>query len=115
MLGQAPGYLETEALRRADELAEALRQEPYHLLTNDCITKSVRFKRACAAAGLPARVALCLGLAEARWFGHWLTVPVIHAWGEVAGARLETSRPLGAAGVWGILPATVRPLVTLRF
>ncbi len=115
MLGQAPGDRGMDTVRRAEALAEALRREPYHLLTNDCITKSVRFKRACTAVGLPARVALCLGLARARWFGYRLTVPVLHAWGEVAGARLETSRPLGEAGVWGIVPATIRPLVTLRF
>jgi hypothetical protein len=100
---------------KADAIAEKLRQEPYRLFANDCITKSVRFKRECRVIGVSARVVVCLGLARARWFGHWLTVPVIHGWGEVAGKRIETSRPLGSAGIWCIVPVLIRPLVSLRF
>ena len=37
---------------KVEEIAGALRQEPYHTLTNDCITKSVRLKRQCRALGL---------------------------------------------------------------
>jgi len=56
-------------MRKAEEITEAPRQEPYRLLTNDCITKSVRFKRRCRAEGISARVVLCMGPARARWFG----------------------------------------------
>jgi hypothetical protein len=104
-----------DELDKAGDIAEKLRREPYSLLTNDCITKSVRLKRECRAIGIPARVVVCLGLARARWFGRWLTIPVIHGWGEVAGRRIETSRPLGSAGIWGIIPAEIRPLISLRF
>ena len=100
---------------RANEIAETLRQEPYNLLTNDCLTKSVRLKRSCKAEEIPAKVAVCIGLARARWFGHWLTLPVIHGWGEVEGQRIETSRPLGSSGIWGIVPVNIRPLLILRF
>jgi hypothetical protein len=102
-------------IEKVEEIAEKLRREPYSFLTNDCITKSVRLKRACQAMGIPAKVVVCLGLARAWWFGRWFTIPVIHAWGEVAGRRIETSRPLGSTGIWCIVPISIRPLVSLRF
>lgn len=99
----------------ADKVAEKLRQESYHLLRNDCITKSMRLKKACKTIGIPVRVVVCIGRARAKWFGLWLTVPVIHAWGEVEGKRLETSRPLGASGHWSIVPMNIRPVVRVKF
>ncbi|MFH1169137.1 MAG: hypothetical protein V1691_00445 [Chloroflexota bacterium] len=99
----------------AYQIAERLRQEPYRLLNNDCLTKSARFKRACRELGIPARAVACIGLARARLFGRWLTLPVIHGWGEVDGQRIETSRPLGSSGLWGIVPMNIRPLVAIWF
>lgn len=96
---------------RADQMAERLRQEPYHLLGNDCIIKSFRLKRQCARLGIPAKVAICIGLARARLFGRGVTLPVIHAWVEVDKVRIETSRPIGASGTWGIVPVNIRPVI----
>lgn len=100
---------------RAQEIAEGLRQEPYELLRNDCIRKSVRFKRVCQSEGISARVAVCIGLSKTRLFRRWVVIPVIHAWGEVDGTRVETSRPLGSSGFWGIVPVNIRPIITIRF
>ena len=100
---------------KAEEIAGALRQEPYHMLTNDCITKSVRLKRQCRALGIPVKVVVCIGLARAQWFGRRLTIPVIHGWGEVEGKRVETSRPLGSSGIWGIVPVNIRPVISVKF
>jgi hypothetical protein len=100
-------------IERAESIAERLRQEPYRLLNNDCITKSLRLKKECRAMGIPARVVVCLGLARARWFGRWLTIPVIHGWGEVEGRRMETSRPLGSSGIWGIVPMNIKPVIAI--
>ncbi len=97
-----------------EAFAEKLRQEPYHLIGNDCVIKSWRLKRECQKRGIPARVVVCLGLSRAHLFGRWRTVPVFHGWAEVAGKRVETSRPLGSAGIWGIVPANIKPVITLR-
>jgi hypothetical protein len=105
----------SQDLATAENLAEKLRQEPYNLLTNDCIIKSVRLKKQCRALGIPAKVVVCVGTARARWFGRWLTIPVIHGWGEVEGNRIETSRPLGSSGIWGIIPPEVKPIIAIRF
>jgi hypothetical protein len=102
-------------LEKAEQIAERLRKEPYHLLRNDCITKSVRLKRECAVIGIKARVTVCIGRARARFFKRWLTIPVIHAWAEVENKRLETSRPLGSSGIWGIVPVEIKPIISLRF
>ena len=102
-------------IEKAEGIAERLRQEPYHTFSNDCIIKSIRFRSRCRAAGIPARAVVCIGLARARWFGRWLTIPVIHGWGEVEGKRIETSRPLGSSGTWGIVPINVRPVMAIRF
>ena len=102
-------------LEKAEVIAEKLRQEPYNLFNNDCITKSVRLKKACKAMGIPVRVVVCIGLVKARWFGRWFTIPIIHGWGEVEGKRIETSRPLGSAAIWGIVPVNVKPVIAVRF
>ena len=102
-------------LEKVEEMAERLRQEPYNLFKNDCITKSVRLKRECKAKGIRAVVVACIGLAKARLFGCWLTIPVIHGWCEVEGKRIETSRPLGSSGLWGIVPVNIKPIITVRF
>ena len=101
-------------LEKAEEIAEKLRQELYRLLTNDCIIKAFRLKRRCRELGIPVRVVICIGRSRAKLFGRWLTIPVIHSWGEVAGKRIEVSRPLGAAGMWGIVPVNIKPVVALR-
>ncbi len=98
-----------------EEMAERLRKEPYKLLTNDCIIKSIRLKRACLRAGIPAKVVVCIGLARAKWFGRWLTILVIHSWTEAGGKRIETSRPLGSSGLWGILPVNIKPVISVKF
>jgi hypothetical protein len=98
-------------LRRVERIAEELRQEPYVLFRYDCVWKSIEFKRRCRAVGIPARVVLCIGRVRAKWFGHWLTILVIHGWGEVEGRRIEVSRPLGTSGIWGMVPVSVEPVV----
>ncbi len=102
-------------LETAEAIALKLRNEPYRLWTNNCLTKSARFKRECAQRGIPARAVACIGLARARFFGHWLTIPALHGWGEVGGRRIETSRPIGHSGVWGIVPANIRPVIAVWF
>ena len=104
-----------ERMKDVEIIAERLRREPYRLLTNDCIIKSVRFKRECRRLGIPARVILCLGRAQAHIMGKWRTVLVIHAWGEVDGQRVEVSRALGSSGIWGIIPVNIQALLTVRF
>jgi hypothetical protein len=105
----------TSNLEKAESVAEKIRQEPYNLIKNDCITKSVRLKKACQTMGIPARVVVCIGLVKARFFGCWFTIPVIHGWGEVEGKRIETSRPLGSEGIWGIVPVNIKPVIAIRF
>jgi hypothetical protein len=103
------------SLEKAEEIAERLRQESYNLFINDCFVKSIKFKRQCKVQGVPVIVVACVGLARARLLGRWLTVPVIHGWGEVEGKRIEVSRSLGASGIWGIVPVNIKPVITVRF
>ncbi len=98
-----------------EQFTDALRREPYSLLTNDCITKSARLKRIYRSNGVAAKVVICIGMARARWFGRRLTIPVIHGWTEVEGRRIETSRPLGTSGIWDIVPVNVRPVIKVKF
>jgi len=102
-------------LEKAEEIAKIIRNETYHLLTNDCIIKSLKFRRTCKKMGVRAKVVLCLGLGRAKWLNCWLTIPVIHAWGEVKRQRIETSRPLGSSGIWGIIPVNIKPVVAIHF
>jgi hypothetical protein len=101
---------------RAEEIAERLRQEPYRLVINDCLTKSIRFRRECRKLGIDARLVFCAGLVPARMplLQRRITVFVLHAWGEVDGERMEVSRPLGAEGILGIRPVEIRPILAVK-
>jgi hypothetical protein len=101
-------------LNEIEIIAENLRQEHYVLFQNDCITKSHRLKKQCKMVGIDARVVICIGIARARWFNRWLTVPVIHGWAEIDGKRVETSRRLGSSGIWDIVPMYIKPVFCLR-
>ncbi len=100
-----------------EEIAEKYRQQKYHLLTNNCLIKSVRFARECKRLGIDVRVVFCLGSAPARLPGlsKPLNIPVLHAWGEVDGERTELSHPLGYEGILGMTPGKVKAIVKLRF
>ena len=102
-------------VEKAEKIAESLRQEPYVLFRNDCITKSRKLKKACLKLGIRARLVVCIGYSSARLFGRNLIVPVVHGWGEIEGQRIETSRPLGQAGFIGIVPVYIKPLITWKF
>jgi len=104
-------------LEVAEDIAENLRQEPYHLFRNDCLTKSLRFRAQCRQRGIQARLVWCaLGLAKAKLpvVGE-VTIPYSpHFWGEVKGQRFETSRPLGSHGGLGIVPSQIKAIITVR-
>jgi hypothetical protein len=107
----------TAEFKTREQIAEKYRQEKYHLLTNNCLIKSVRFARECKRLGIDVRVVFCLGSAPARLPGSGkpFKVPVLHAWGEVDGERIELSHPLGYEGILGMMPGKVKALVKLRF
>lgn len=104
-------------LEIAERIAENLRQEPYHLFRNDCLTKSLRFRNDCRRRGMDAHLVWCvLGVTKARFpvIGE-VSMPVcLHFWGEVEGRRFETSRPLGAQAPFGIVPAEIQPIIAVR-
>ena len=101
---------------KAEEIAERLRHEPYRLFLNDCLVKSIRFVRESKRAGIDARIVFCLGSVSARMplLSRRLTVPTLHAWGEVEGERIEVSRPLGAHGMLDVIPKDIRPMLKVR-
>ena len=99
-----------------DDVAENLRQEPYHLLgfrKSNCIAKSFRFKRECKLIGVEARVVICIGLTRAKPLGFWMKMFTIHAWGEVDGRRIETAMPLGKVGIWGVVDINIKPVLAI--
>ena len=94
-----------------DRLAEELRQEPFTFRHSSCIVKSLKLKRKLKALGIPARILLCLGTARVNWFGHWITIPSIHAYCDVENTRFETSRAPEDYDMWRIAPANIKPLI----
>ena len=98
------------------EAAQRLRREPYRLLLNNCLIKSVRLAGQCRSLGVEARVVLCLGLASARLPGldRRVVFPTPHAWVDVDGDRIELCRALGWLQPLDIAPDKVKPFVKLR-
>lgn len=95
-----------------EEIADSIRAEPFHILTNNCLIKSFRFKRECALRGIKAKVVISFGYTRVTRFIK-LIIPIIHAWAEVEGKRMEVARPLDEPGPWGTLDSEVKPLVAV--
>lgn len=103
-------------MTKVDEIAERLRQEPYHLLgfrKSNCIAKSFRFRKECKDIGVEARAVICIGLTWAKPLGFWMKMFTIHAWGEVDGRRIETAMPLGKVGIWGVVDINIKPVIAI--
>jgi len=104
-------------LKVAEDVAENLRQELYHLFRNDCLTKSLRFRSECRKRRINAQVVWCaLGLTKAKLpLLREVSIPYsTHFWGEVKGQRFETSRPFGNQGGFGIVPSKIKPIITVK-
>lgn len=100
---------------KVDEIAEKLRQEPYHILPMkyNCVGKSFRFKKECINTGIKARVVICFGIVTTRRFGPLLKVPMIHGWGEVDNKRIEVARPLDEKSPWGTFDIDLKPIIAV--
>ena len=106
-----------DELETAEGIAENLREEPYHLFHNDCLTKSLRFRSECRKRGISAHIVWCaLGLTRSKipFLGEVIIPYSTHFWGEVRGQRFETSRPLGSQGTLGIVPSKIKPIIAIR-
>lgn len=100
-------------LAEAEKETEKLRQEPYKLLTNNCIHRSIRLIRECKEKGIEAKFVLgILGWAtmEMPILGRIIIPALVHAWVEVEGKRLEPTPQASRIDPWEI-----RPLFTVRF
>jgi transglutaminase-like putative cysteine protease len=103
-------------LLEVDEIGEKFRRQPYSLIFNNCLIKSIRFARECKRLGIPAKVVLSLGLASARMprRGRRIAIPALHCWGEVNGNRIEVAHPLGRKGMLNIDDGEIKPILRLR-
>lgn len=95
-----------------EDIVDSIRAEPFHTLWNNCLIKSVRFKRACARRGIEARVVVSFGYTRVNRHLR-LIIPIVHAWGEVDGCRVELARPLDEPSLWGTLDSEIKPLVAI--
>lgn len=93
----------------SEELADKLRSEPYHILWNNCLVKSFRFKRRCLKEGIKTRVVIVLGITRVRRRIS-LVIPILHAWAEIDGCRIELARPLESPSLWGTRDSEIQPL-----
>ncbi len=98
---------------KLNKLIEKIREESYHLLTNNCFGKSFKFKRKCHELGVEVRIVICIGLVKAKWFGHWVTILVPHGWADMNGIRIELGRQLGTPGLWETIGEEIKPIVAI--
>ncbi len=82
-------------------IAEKIRHEPFHSLTNNCIIKSFKFRKACKNAGIDAAAVIAFGIVELNRFGLHGKFPFFHSWGYANHTRIEVARPLDERGPWG--------------
>lgn len=95
-------------------IAERIRGEPFHMLTNNCFRKSLKFRRECRKVGIRVRVVLALVITPCD---RLLLPPYVvwfHAWAEVDGQRIELARPLDERNLANTFDADIQPVVEIR-
>ncbi len=103
----------TEETGDYTQIAEKIRREPYHALTNNCVHKSLRFRDECRRIGIRAKIVLALVITPCKRF---LLPPYIvwfHAWAEVDGQRIELARLLDERSPFNTYDIDVKPVVAV--
>ena len=100
---------------KIEEIAERIRHEPFHSLTNNCFIKSIKFKRACSKLDIRVAVVASLSTVEFRRWGIHFWFLIIHAWAFANERRLEVARPLDEKSLWGTFDIDVIPIIGIWF
>jgi len=101
-------------MKQVYAMAERLRQEPFNIITNNCLIKSLRFKRECKRIGIDAYVVIAVGIVGLERFNLSLKLLFVHGWAEINGQRIEVARPLNQKSPWGTFDIDFRPLARIR-
>ncbi len=99
--------------KEVERIAQELRYDPFHLLWNNCIIKSLRLKKKCQALGIPVEVEVCLGKVRFNWLGRWFTSLTVHGYGKIRGEKIEVAHPLDRIGPFGVVDADIVPVFTV--
>lgn len=100
-----------EVNTRVEHIAERLRKEPFHILRNNCLIKSLRFRKECREIGVGARVVFALVLFPCARFPLPPWVMWFHAWAEINGRRIELARPLDERNTAYTFDVDIRPII----
>lgn len=98
-------------MEQVHDIAEKIRHEPFNTITNNCLIKSLRFKRACKEAGIDVAVVMTFGIVEFRRYGLHGRLPFIHTWAYVDHTRVEVARPLDQMSPWGTYDIDLKSVI----
>ena len=94
-------------------IADRIRRETYHVFTNNCVHKTLRFRKECRRIDIRVEVVLALVIVPCkRWFLPPY-IPWYHAWARVYGQRVELARPLDEKSVFNTFDVDTRPIVAI--
>lgn len=100
-------------METVDIIADRLRREPFHMLWNNCLRKSLKFRRQCRRIGVSVRVVVALVLTHCERPPLPRFVVWFHAWPEVDGQRVEIARPLDERNSVNTFDIDIRPIIAI--
>lgn len=93
------------------EIVEQIRHVPFNTFTNNCLIKSLRFRKECRKVGVKAAVVMTLGIVELNRFGIHAKLPFTHTWAYIDECRIEVARPLDQKSPWGSYDIDLKPII----
>jgi len=96
---------------QVEHIAERLRKEPFHMLRNNCLLKSLRFRKECRKIGVGVRIVFALVLTPCARSPLPPWVVWFHAWAEIKGQRIELARPLDERNAANSFDIDIRPII----
>lgn len=99
--------------KKVNAIAEKLRREPFQMFGNNCLRKSLKFRRECRGIGVSVRIVLSLCLTPCKRFPLPPKVVWVHAWAEIDGQRIELARPLGERNTVNTFDIDIKPIIAI--
>ncbi len=96
-------------------ITETIRKEPFQMFWNNCIIKSIKFRKRCRALNYEVTIAFAFVITTCDRWCLPPKIPWFHSWPEIYGQRIEIARPLDEKNTANTYDIDIKPVLTVRF
>lgn len=100
-------------MTEVNKIVIKIRREPFRMFGNNCLRKSLKFRRLCRGIGINVRVVFALVITPCKRFPLPPRILWFHTWAEIDGQRIELARPLNERNTANTYDIDLKPIVAI--